>query len=190
MKDYNLINQRATTCRHGGHCEWVACDKCNHYEPDVLNQQPCEDAVSRDCDKCVYYDDGANHEACDECFADEYEHPNFKPKTQHCDDCISRQAVLNGLASIAKVKARSDAQKSLMGRIMFFVEQLPPVTPKEKTGRWISLGIQGEIDGQIVRAFTCSKCGAISIFRVSNGNIVNGDLCPNCGAKMQEVENE
>lgn len=61
---------------------------------------------------------------------------------------------------------------------------------KEKTGRWISFGIQGEIDGQIVRAFTCSKCGAISIFRVSNGNIVNGDLCPNCGAKMQEVEND
>ena len=30
----DLINQRATTCRHGGHCEWVACDKCNHYEPE------------------------------------------------------------------------------------------------------------------------------------------------------------
>ena len=59
-----------------------------------------------------------------------------------------------------------------------------------KMGRWISFGIQGEIDGQIVRAFTCSKCGAISIFRVSNGNIVNGGLCPNCGAKMQEVVND
>ena len=105
------------------------------------------------------------------------------------DDCISRQAVLDGLASIAKVKARSDAQKSLMGRIMFFVEQLPPVTPKEKTGRWISFGIQGEIDGQIVRAFTCSKCGAISIFRVSNRNIVNGDLCPNCGCRMRGDSN-
>lgn len=42
----DLINQRATTCRHGGHCEWVACDKCNHYEPDALNQQSC-DAISR-----------------------------------------------------------------------------------------------------------------------------------------------
>ena len=29
-----------------------------------------------------------------------------------CEDCISRQAILDGLASIAKVKARSDAQKS------------------------------------------------------------------------------
>lgn len=56
------------------------------------------------------------------------------------------------------------------------------------TGHWISFGTQGEIDGQIVQAFTCSECGAISIFRVSNGNIVNGDLCPNCGAKMEESE--
>ena len=47
-----------------------------------------------------------------------------------CGDAISRQAVLDGLASIAKAKARSDAQKSLMGRVMFFTEQLPPVTPQ------------------------------------------------------------
>ena len=44
----DLINQRATTCRHGGHCEWVACDKCNHYESDALSQQPCEDCISRE----------------------------------------------------------------------------------------------------------------------------------------------
>ena len=57
-----------------------------------------------------------------------------------------------------------------------------------KIGYWINLGVQGEIGGQIIRVFTCSECGAISIFRVSNGNIVNGDLCPNCRAKMGEVE--
>lgn len=52
---------------------------------------------------------------------------------QPCEDCISRQAVLDGLASIAKAKAKSDAQKSLMGRVMFFTEQLPSVTPKGVT---------------------------------------------------------
>lgn len=51
-------------------------------------------------------------------------------KAKPCEDAISRQAMLDGLISIAKVKARSDAQKSLMGRIMFFTEQLPPVTSK------------------------------------------------------------
>ena len=45
-------------------------------------------------------------------------------------DAVSRQAMFDGLASIAKAKAKSDAQKSLMGRVMFFTEQLPPVAPK------------------------------------------------------------
>lgn len=57
---------------------------------------------------------------------------NAKP-IQTSTDAVSRQAVLEGLASIAKVKARSDAQKSLMGRVMFFVEQLPSVTPTHKS---------------------------------------------------------
>ena len=48
-----------------------------------------------------------------------------------CGDAISRQAVLNGLANIAKAKARSDAQKALMGRVMFFTEKLPSVNPQK-----------------------------------------------------------
>ena len=52
------------------------------------------------------------------------------------DDLIRRRSVLEGLASIAKAKARSDAQKSMMGRTMFFVERLPSVSTG-KTGRWI-----------------------------------------------------
>lgn len=92
-----------------------------------------------------------------------------------CENCISRQVVLE----LLQMKySRKHLYKA--------VYELPPVTPQLKIGRWISFGTQGEIDGQIVRAFTCSKCGAISIFRVSNGNIVNGGLCPNCGAKMVE----
>lgn len=48
-------------------------------------------------------------------------------------DCISRQMMIDGLASIAKAKAKSDAQKSLMGRIIFFTEHLPSAQPQ----RWI-----------------------------------------------------
>jgi len=53
-----------------------------------------------------------------------------------CTDAISRQAAIEGLASIAKAKARSNAQKAMMGRTMFFVEQLPSVST-EKIGWWI-----------------------------------------------------
>ena len=96
---------------------------------EALEQQPCEDCISRDCDKCAYYDDGANHEACDECFADEYEHPNFKPKAQHCDDCISRQAVMDVLGD--SINDDKDYHRAVV-----LLNNLPPVTPKEKTG-WI-----------------------------------------------------
>mgnify|MGYP003302286366 CR=1 FL=1 len=47
-----------------------------------------------------------------------------QPK-QPCEDCISRKAeLLDGLAIIAKAKAKSDAQKALMGRVMYFTEQM------------------------------------------------------------------
>lgn len=123
----DLINQRATTCRHGGHCEWVACDKCNHYEPDTLSQQ-------------------------------------------HCDDCISRQAVIEGIAEwVADGYADSEADIS---HISSLVTHLPPVTPKEKTGKW-----------QIIEGlgyYTCSVCKCDSD--------VNSSYCPKCGAKMEGEE--
>ena len=106
---------------------------------------------------------------------------------QPCEDAVSRQAVHDLIAELLSDYLH-DEDREKIEELDVKIEDLPSVTPKEKTGRWISFGIQGEIDGQIVRAFTCSKCGAISIFRVSNGNIVNGDLCPNCGAKMVEPQ--
>ena len=40
---------------------------------------------------------------------------------------ISRRAVIDGLVSIASKAAKGDAQKSLMGRAIFYVEQLPSI---------------------------------------------------------------
>lgn len=117
---------------------------------------------------------------------------------QPCEDCISRQKMLDGLASIAKAKAKSDAQKALMGRVMFFTEQLPSVKPKytdeeidraqaveqayvdkmvelavEETkrpkGKWIEIEIDA---GEFI--YKCTKCG----MRVINPY----KYCPNCGS--------
>lgn len=103
--------------------------------------------------------------------------PSVNP--QPCEDAISIQAVEDAIY---------DAASSMdlnYGQIVEYIDKLPSVNPT-KTGHWINLGVQGEIDGQIVKGFTCSKCGAISVFRMTGGKIVNGDLCPNCGAKMSE----
>ena len=118
---------------------------------EALEQQPCEDCISRDCDKCAYYDDGSNHEACDECFADEYEHPNFKPKAQHCDDCISRQAVMDVLGD--SINDDKDYHRAVV-----LLNNLPPVTPKEKTG-WIPVSERLPEKGKQV--LCCNKQGSV-----------------------------
>ncbi len=100
-----------------------------------------------------------------------------------CDDAISREMALKECYDIVVGGElyRVIQEETLLG--------LPPVRPQPKMERWISDAIQGEIDGQIVKGFTCSKCGAISLFRMTSGKIVNGDLCPNCGAKMEAEDN-
>jgi len=95
-------------------------------------------------------------------------------KAEPCEDAISRQAMLDGLASIARAKAKSDAQKSLMGRVMFFTEQLPPVTPKPRSGKIIMGGYDCD-------HYICFECGH------DFGWFSKPDYkyCPNCGAKME-----
>lgn len=88
-------------------------------------------------------------------------------------DLISRQAVIDGLASIAKAKSKSDAQKSLIGRVVFFTEHLPSVNPQEsKTGHWI-LGV-------------CDECGYDWGKDAPIASVPN--FCPNCGARMVEPQ--
>lgn len=132
----NLINQKATTCRHGGHCEWVACDKCNHYEPDALSQQPCEDCISRETVKQLYYKDGY----------------------------IAFRKICN----------------------------LPPVTPKEKTGRWREDA--NKIDAQFGRhTYICSECGKYAEYFISGTEVwwdrIKPNYCPNCGSYNRGGDN-
>jgi hypothetical protein len=99
-----------------------------------------------------------------------------------CGDAISRQAVLDGLASIAKAKAKSDAQKSLMGRVMFFTEQLPTVTPQQRTGRWIEVIDESDSLGNKTWHHECSICGS------DKSGWGTYKHCPDCGTKMEVEE--
>lgn len=142
----------------------------------LLKQEPCDDAVSRDCNNCAYYVDGANDEACDGCFADEYEHPNFKPKAQYCDDCVSRQAVLEGVDTYINKAQSTGIQDDFYSFAELVVKALPPVTPQPKTGHWIEITNQR---GTVI-ALRCSAC------EKSPKHAIRSDYCPNCGAKMIE----
>lgn len=85
-----------------------------------------------------------------------------------CEDCISRQAVLDIdfhklIHTVAK-PAEMIKQK---------IEQLPPVTPQPKTGYWIQVDSMAD-------AFDCSECDAM-VSRKCN-------YCPKCGIRMVEPQ--
>ena len=131
------------------------------------------------CDGCVFNECANEHRQLAEWLKDYKRLLEQEP----CENAISRQSVLD--ATVKKNSIWNSITNSKGENLEEIISQLPPVTPQQKTGHWISFGVQGEVDGQIVQVFTCSECGAISIFRMASGNIVNGDICPNCGAKMK-----
>lgn len=105
----------------------------------------------------------------DEAYQLEYENPTF------CEDCISRQAVLNKILKFSVTDGRSVSVTNLWTE----VNELPSVTSQEpKTGHWTEEF--DETEGEV--RFTCSCCGKYQLF--------DTDFCYNCGAKMVEQESE
>ena len=112
---------------------------------------------------------------------------------ESCNDCVSRQVVLD----IAKSSKSNWIDNSVLFKR---VNNLPPVTPQPKMGRWIFTQRDKCIE------ISCSECGNIR-FRdyagISRGYTtyeLNHDkindlliefrmnYCECCGAKMQEVK--
>lgn len=64
-----------------------------------------------------------------------------------------------------------------------FVEDLPPVTPKPKTGHWVS------IDDEPHEDYECDRCGyMVSTWCEYIKPSDEYKFCPNCGADMREGE--
>ncbi|MCR5727219.1 MAG: hypothetical protein K6G24_07120 [Lachnospiraceae bacterium] len=81
---------------------------------------------------------------------------------QPCEDCISRQEVINCVTS-----------NEFRYKIVEDIKTLPSVTPKEKTGHWI-------FDEILDRHYYCSECKSMGVDY--------WDYCPKCGAKMVEPQ--
>lgn len=91
---------------------------------------------------------------------------------QPCDDCISRQAVDELSKELVHiVRDKADFLCNFWERL----QKLPPVTPQPKTGHWNRV-----TDNAGYWVWECDKCVWQQRF--------NTNYCPNCGAKMQGVE--
>ena len=90
---------------------------------------------------------------------------------------ISQEGYWSGKVLWSENLIKDDAYKE--------IEQLPSITPKEKTGYWINAKV-----GKLFPSndFKCSECGNILDFDGVNCGRGDTNYCPNCGARM-EVEN-
>ncbi len=104
-----------------------------------------------------------------------------------CADTISRQEVLDALDK-SKYSNEFCAEHHIdwsinLGMAHIVVNELKPVKPPEKIGRWITWKEAGnEIPSET--RFECSVCHDAAQ-TLCNGLDLLSSYCPNCGAKMQ-----
>ena len=95
-------------------------------------------------------------------------------KQEPCEDAISRQAAKRIIFDEFEGWP-SDEEVAQMKMLTKQLDELPPVTPKQRTGHWI---LDDRDNG-----ITCDQCGC-GIYAI---DIMDGDphYCPNCGARME-----
>lgn len=95
-----------------------------------------------------------------------------------CDDCVSRQAVINAIANTCFFLSSNDWDE-----LMACINSLPPVQPQPqpRTGRWIQKEEEGEAEPFII--WECSECHC-----VDEDGKPSYKYCPQCGAKMEVEE--
>lgn len=100
----------------------------------------------------------------------------IKVLEEPCDNCVSRQAVLEGKV----IHQSCDGVEIIKSYAVpvEYIEQLPPVTPQLKTGHWLPYA---EENGKTVK-WVCSSCRRVK--SITNDKT---EYCPVCGAEMQEV---
>ncbi len=96
-----------------------------------------------------------------------------------CEDAVSREEVLNCLEW-------QYPDKLPRTKIM----ELPPVTPKQRIGKWVPVGVvevfggESAIWGNTIMYHQCSECGGQAL-KDDFENEVLSEFCPYCGLKME-----
>lgn len=97
---------------------------------------------------------------------------------QPCEDAVSRQAVHDLIAELLSDYLH-DEDREKIEKLDVKIEDLKPVTPKEKTGVWVPTDEEPHED------YECNICGyVVSTFTANIEPHTEYKYCPNCGARM------
>ena len=154
----------------------------------AISERPELREDDKHCSNCIYSGRPIYKSPCSEC------HNNsqweIKPISRshengiECEDAVSRRILLNDLkeliAAWEKYPIMAEQIKGVETAIEY-VETIPSVTPKRKTGKWICIDCT-DIEGNGVNAWKCSECGKIYV------DVTN--FCSNCGADMRGKQDD
>lgn len=201
-------------CEYTDYCDEVPIEEAVKVAIEALEQEPCEDAVSRqavlDCQHFIYDETGEELEVilaenvlnlpsvtqksetvtefadrCRECGA-KY---GKLLKQEPCKDAISRQELLNDIDTAIKATNMDDpysvGMRNGMRLIKAFIDDEKKCCHEENESE-----ISQQKMGHWIRVdkdkLRCSECEVIHLIaQYPNGKV---DWCPNCGAKMAESE--
>ena len=103
-------------------------------------------------------------------------------KQQPYGDCISREAALDAMCALCNtgetLKENPWRDNPHIDAIIDALDNLLPITPQPKTGRWTRELVRNEYGGCIGAKMICSECGQ------DNGCDKRMKFCPNCGCRM------
>ena len=99
-----------------------------------------------------------------------------KAQPEPCEDAVSRKDCLQALSHLMDVEGFRDGWAVSRANVECMLKAMPPVTPKQRTGKWI-LDRSG--------AYCCSEC-----MEPCAGYVMmkpRDKFCKMCGAKMEGV---
>ena len=114
---------------------------------------------------------------CEGTWEEQYSKCPLVEVPEPCEDAVSREAVSKWLKQYGQDVLHGKYKFSLM-YIWKNLMDLPSVTPKRKTGRWLDNYQYG---------YKCSECGAY--LEIDCGD-VEMNFCPNCNADMRGKQDE
>ena len=104
--------------------------------------------------------------------------PHYFEKQEPCDDAISRDFLFKVLDNFCGHSRDATITLDTLADIVY---EIPSVT--QKSGKWID---------KFAGVYKCSCCGeTIEIdIEIDYPNGITFNYCPNCGAKMENEQNE
>lgn len=108
-------------------------------------------------------------------------------------DTISRQAAIDVLDAYQVKVENGEENPYAWARLR--MSELSSVTPKQRTGKWIPVGIVEAVGeesaqwGSAIAYHRCSECDGQALGDDFEQEVLS-KWCPHCGAKMEGVSND